>query len=70
MSYPILTLPPGLTFKYTKTPKFNNIVQRPQSGRHPAAATLQQGTIFEFDLRISDRLLFRAAQFLRVFQAA
>ena len=50
MSYPILTLPPGLTFKYTKTPKFNNIVQRPQSGRHPAAATLQQGTIFEFDL--------------------
>ena len=50
MSYPILTLPKGVTFKYMKSPKFNNIKQTPQSGRHPAAATLQQGTIFEFDI--------------------
>ena len=50
MSYPIITLPKGVTFQYTKTPKFSNIKQVPQSGRHPAAATLQQGTIFEFDL--------------------
>ena len=50
MSYPILTLPIGVTFKYMKSPKFNNIKQTPQSGRHPAAATIQQGTIFTFDI--------------------
>jgi hypothetical protein len=50
MSYPLITLPKGVTFKYTKTPKFNNIKQTPQSGRHPAAATLQQGTLFDFDI--------------------
>ena len=48
MSYPIIALPKGVTFKYTKSPKFNTILQTPQSGRHPASATLQQGTIFEF----------------------
>jgi hypothetical protein len=50
MSYPILTLPIGLSFEYKKTAKFNNIKQTPQSGRHPAVATLQQGTLFDFDL--------------------
>ena len=43
----------GLSWQYTKTPKFNNIVQTPQSGRHPAVATLQQGTLFDFDLSFS-----------------
>jgi len=53
MRYPILTLPKGLTFRYQKTPKFNNIKQVPQNARHPAAATVQQGTIFSFDLNFN-----------------
>jgi hypothetical protein len=50
MSYPLLTLPKGVTWNYKRSPKFNNIVQQPQSGRHPASWSLQFGTLFEFEL--------------------
>ena len=53
MSYPSIILPLGLNFEYKKTPKFNNIKQTPQSGRHPAVATLQSGTLFEFEVNFN-----------------
>lgn len=52
-SYPQLVLPPGVTWNYKKTPKFSNISQTPQSAKHPATSTLQQGTIFEIELVFS-----------------
>jgi hypothetical protein len=48
--YPVFTLPKGLSWKYHKLAKFSNISQVPQSGRHPAASTIQNGTIFDFEL--------------------
>lgn len=50
MSYPLLTLPKGVTWNYKRSPKFSNIRQVPQSGKHPANYSLQFGTLFEFEL--------------------
>ena len=50
MSFPNLTLPRGLGWNYKKSPKYSTIMQVPQSMRHPAVATLQQGVIYEFEL--------------------
>jgi hypothetical protein len=50
MTFPLITLPQGLTWSYTKSPKFTTTQQVPQSGRHPASATLQESTIFDLTL--------------------
>lgn len=50
MSYPLLTLPKGVSWHYKRSPKFSNIRQVPQSGRHPASYSLQSGTLFDFEL--------------------
>ena len=50
MSYSLLQLPKGLTWDYKKRPKFSTIVQTPQSGRHPATATLQEGVLYDLEL--------------------
>lgn len=47
---PLLQLPAGLGWSYTVTPKYSTISQVPQSGRHPAQATLQESTIFDLEL--------------------
>ena len=49
-SFPTFSPPIGLGWNFTKTPKFSNIVQVPQSGRHPANATLQQGVIYDMEI--------------------
>ena len=49
-TYPIFSLPMGITWQYKKTARFNNVRQDPQSGRHPAVATVQQGVLYEFEL--------------------
>lgn len=50
MSLPLFTTPIGITFKYNKKALRSSITQTPQSGRHPASATLQTGTIFDLEL--------------------
>jgi hypothetical protein len=52
-SYPTLILPQGISWKFRKTAKFNNIRQDSQSGKHPAMATLQYGVNYEFSLNWS-----------------
>ena len=50
MSYPILTLPKGLGWNFKTSQLFTTTKQKPQSGRGPVAATLQQGVLYEFEL--------------------
>ena len=50
MSYPILTLPKGLGWNFKTSQLFTTTRQKPQSGRGPVAATLQQGVLYEFEL--------------------
>jgi hypothetical protein len=50
MSYPLITLPAGVTWNYKKTPKYQTIVQTPQSGRGQVRASLQQSPIYEWEL--------------------
>ena len=66
---PTIQLPKGVTFDYTATPKFSTILQVPQSGRHPASATLQDSTIFDLDLTF-DYLTEASLQYLRAFYEA
>jgi uncharacterized protein (TIGR02217 family) len=50
MSYPLITLPAGVTWGYSKSPKYSTIIQTPQSGRGQVRATLQQSPVFEWEL--------------------
>lgn len=50
MSYPLITLPKGVTWGYSKSPKFSTIVQTPPSGRGQVRATLQTSPVWEFEL--------------------
>jgi len=50
VSYPILTLPKGLGWNFKTSQLFTTTRQKPQSGRGPVAATLQQGVLYEFEL--------------------
>lgn len=61
-----LSLPQGVTWNYSPTPKFSTILQVPQSGRHPAAATLQDSAIFDIDLSF-DYLTEYGYQYLKSF---
>lgn len=66
---PLIALPKGLGWSYTLSPKFSTISQVPQSGRHPAQATLQESTIFELELTF-DYLQLAGYQYLKEFYEA
>lgn len=50
LSFPSLVLPKGLGWHFAQRSKFATIVQRPQSMRHPAVATLQQSVVYELEV--------------------
>ena len=50
LSFPNLVLPSCVGWNFAKRSKFSSILQTPQSARHPAAATLQAGVIYELEL--------------------
>lgn len=69
MSYPLITIPAGVSWDYNVSPKFSTIMQTPQSGRHPATATLQDSTIFDIELTF-DYLTETSYQYLKSFYEA
>lgn len=50
LSFPSLALPACVAWNFAKRSKFSSTRQTPQSMRHPAAATLQTGVIYELEL--------------------
>src|SRR6185312_6147738 len=66
---PLIQLPKGVKFDFTATPKFSTILQVPQSGRHPASATLQESTIFDLELTF-EYLTEASFQYLKAFYEA
>lgn len=50
LSFPNLALPTCVAWDFAKRSKYSTILQTPQSQRHPAAATLQKGVIYELEL--------------------